>query len=209
MFGHLAVMAKAPRLGAVKTRLAAGIGAVAALGFYRSSSTAVMARLGPDPRWQTHLFLAPDRAPVPAAWAAAVDHVHGQGRGDLGARMDHVFQTLPAGPVIIVGADIPDLTAARVANGFKALGEADMVLGPAEDGGYWLIGARRRPVWKNVLGNVRWSSPHTLSDTLANIEAAGLTHALLETLPDIDTAEDLAGWRANRSGRPLLRSVPR
>jgi len=120
--------------------------------------------------------------------------VIGQGGGDLGDRMDRVARALPPGPVVIVGADAPGLRPRHVADAFKALGRADAVFGPATDGGYWLVGMRRRPAMPDLFRNVRWSTRHALADTLANL-GDGRTHVLLETLEDIDDGAAFARWR--------------
>jgi rSAM/selenodomain-associated transferase 1 len=191
---QLVLMAKAPRLGRVKTRLARGIGAVAATRFFRRTSIDLLRRLD-DPRWQTVLALSPDiSVHETGIWPEAVPRI-AQGSGDLGARMGRLMRDLPPGPVVIVGCDIPDVTRGHVARAFAALGDADAVFGPAEDGGYWLVGLRRRPRVPEIFGGVRWSSEHALADTLANVSKAQLRVAMLESLSDIDTAEDFARSR--------------
>jgi len=180
------VFARAPRLGTVKRRLAAGIGAMAALAFYRATLGATMRRLARDRRFRTRVAVTPDRAGGP--WRLGLPWVAQRG-GDLGARMDRVMRRHRGGRVAIVGADIPGLRADDVATAFRRLRAADACFGPAADGGYWLValGARRpsRP-----FANVRWSSPHALADTLANF--AGRSVATLRTLRDVDTVADLA-----------------
>ena len=84
----------------------------------------------------------------------------------------------------------------HIARAFEALGRADTVLGPAEDGGYWLVGMKRFPRVTEIFEDVRWSSEHTLADTKANIERAGLTLALADTLNDVDTGADYRRWKA-------------
>ncbi|KAB7739896.1 DUF2064 domain-containing protein [Parvibaculum sedimenti] len=192
---QLVVMAKAPRMGRVKTRLAKGIGAVEATRFYRCASLDLLCRVGADPRWQTVLALSPDRSVHEnGVWPAHLPRI-AQGEGDLGQRMGRLMRDLPPGPVVIVGCDIPDIDAHHIACAFEALGQADAVFGPADDGGYWLVGMRRRPRVVEIFEHVRWSSEHALADTLANVEGAGLRVSLLETLSDIDTAEDYLRWR--------------
>ncbi len=195
MMRHVVVMARAPRLGAVKRRLALDVGALAAWRFYRHGLAALIRRLGRGRgvggRWRRWLAVTPDRAvrsPWPRAW-----HVIPQGSGDLGARMGRVLQELPPGPVVIVGSDIPDLGPAHIARAFALLGDHDWVFGPAGDGGYWLIGARRRPARRDPFAGVRWSSPHALADTLANLSGARV--AFLQELDDVDTGADLNRWR--------------
>lgn len=194
---QLVVMAKAPRLGRVKTRLAKGIGAVEAARFYRRTSLDLLRRIGADPRWQTVLALAPDVAVHESGvWPESVPRV-AQGPGDLGHRMGRLMRDLPPGPVVIVGSDIPDIAARHVAQAFESLGRADAVFGPADDGGYWLVGLRRFPRVPEIFGNVRWSGEHALADTLANVTRAGLRVARLDVLADIDTVEDFRRWRAS------------
>jgi rSAM/selenodomain-associated transferase 1 len=181
------VFARAPRLGAVKRRLARGIGAMGALRFYRGQLAAVLAALSRDRRWQTSIAATPDRARP--RWPRRLPAAP-QGGGDLGARMARAMR--PHRRVVVVGSDIPGIGRADIAAAFRALGRADAVFGPAEDGGYWLVGmGPRRPA--HPFAGVRWSCEHTLSDTLANF--AGRRVALLRSLRDVDTAEDLAAIR--------------
>lgn len=188
MKGHLVLMAKAPRMGRVKTRLAAGLGLVGAWAFHRRCLIDTARKLT-DGRWNCRLSVTPD-------WAVADLRLDGwsgiaQGGGDLGARMVRPLQSLPPGPVVIVGSDIPGVHARHIAAAFHALGQNDWVFGPATDGGYWLVGARRRPRLADPFKGVRWSSEHALADTLANLPK-GTRVAFLETLADVDEAADLA-----------------
>jgi glycosyltransferase A (GT-A) superfamily protein (DUF2064 family) len=103
--------------------------------------------------------------------------------------MQRLMDCAPPGPVVIIGTDIPDIARAHIAAAFRLLGRHDAVLGPAEDGGYWLVGLRRCPRILRPFGGVRWSSAHALGDTLGNLR--GRSVALLPTLRDVDTAADL------------------
>ncbi len=188
--GHLVIMARVPRLGTGKRRLARDLGALAAWRFQRRMLGRVLRRLARDPRWTTWLALTPDRVARAGrgSWPARCTCVS-QGPGDLGARMARLLRTLPPGPVVIVGSDIPDLRPTHVARAFRALGDHDWVFGPAADGGYWLLGARRRRPPRETFAQVRWSSAHALADTLANLKGARI--ATLEALIDVDTGDDL------------------
>jgi uncharacterized protein len=191
---HLVVFLRAPRLGRVKSRLAAGIGALAALRFYRDTSARLLRRLARDARWRTELWVTPERD-LKGRWPVRAPR-RGQGGGDLGRRMARVFATLPPGPAVIIGSDIPAIGRAHVAAAFRALGRSEAVFGPAADGGYWLVGMRRRPrVPRGLFMRVRWSSRHALADTLAGLPR-GMSVAMLETLADVDDADDYARWRA-------------
>lgn len=179
------VFARAPRLGAVKRRLGRQIGARGALRFHRATLIALLRDLLADRRFRTVLAVTPDRArfrlPVRVARV-------GQGGGDLGTRMHRAARRQPHGRVAIIGCDIPDAGARDVRAAFRALGQADAVFAPAEDGGYWLVGlAPRRP--SRPFARARWSTPHALADTLINFR--GRRVAFLRTLRDVDTAEDL------------------
>ena len=111
--------------------------------------------------------------------------------------MARLFAALPGGPALIIGADIPGVTSAHIARAFAALGAHDATLGPASDGGYWLIGLKRtRPVPMSFLKGVRWSTNHALSDTLASM--SGLTFSLTDTLDDVDDIHDLTRLSARR-----------
>jgi rSAM/selenodomain-associated transferase 1 len=183
----LVIFARAPTLGRVKSRLARGIGPAAALTFYRGALCRLVRRVADDSRWRTILAAAPDAAarrrrlwPSPVRRAA-------QGSGDLGARMARVFRIMPKGAVVIVGADIPDIRASRIADAFAALGTADVVFGPARDGGYWLIGAKGAARRASMFRNVRWSTEHAFADTRANL--ARWKVAAVETLDDVDDEE--------------------
>ena len=180
----LVIFAKAPALGRVKSRLARGIGPCAALAFYRRTLAELLQRVGPDRRWRTILAVTPDHAARHRRrWPLDIAR-RGQGSGDLGARMGRAFRLLPRGQVVIVGADIPDIDAGHIARAFKALGTADVVLGPARDGGYWLIGARGTARRADLFARVRWSTKHALADTRANLD--GRRVAFLDVLDDID-----------------------
>ncbi len=194
----LVIFLRAPQHGAVKRRLAAGIGESAAFSFYRSQVRDIIRRLGQDRRWQTVLAVTPDRLSRHGRFWPALARPFGtraQGGGDLGARMARLFTALPPGPVVIVGADIPGIRADHVAEAFRRLDRFEAVFGPAADGGYWLIGlARRRlaprALCRRLFANVRWSSPNALADTRANLPARAEAPPL-GVLEDVD---DRAAW---------------
>jgi len=190
---HLVIFVKAPLLGQVKSRLAAGIGALAARRFYRATTARLIRKMNRDRRWRVWLAVTPHRALNSAHWPRGTQRLD-QGQGDLGARMGRVFHSLPPGPAVIVGSDIPDLGPRHVAAAFRALGGHDAVFGPAADGGYWLIGLRRRPpVPSGLFAGVRWSSFHALADTHASLPR-NVSIAMLEVLEDVDDAAAYARW---------------
>jgi hypothetical protein len=183
------VFARAPRLGAVKRRLAREIGDRAALSFHVGTLTRLLRALAVDRRFRTVLAITPDRARV--RLPARVTRLP-QAGGDLGVRMHRSFRRFPRSRVAIIGCDIPDAGPQDAHAAFRALGCADAAFGPAADGGYWLVAmSPRRPA--RPFASVRWSSEHALADTLANF--AGRRVALLRTLHDVDTAADYAASR--------------
>jgi glycosyltransferase A (GT-A) superfamily protein (DUF2064 family) len=131
-----------------------------------------------------------------------------QGRGDLGERMQRIMRETPAGPVVIVGTDVPGIRPAHIAEAFRLLGQHDAVFGPASDGGYWLVGLRRRPRLIRPFGGVRWSTLHALADTLANL--SGRSIGQLPTLSDVDDGRDFAAHAAGFGRRviPLCHAAP-
>ncbi|MDX1781055.1 MAG: TIGR04282 family arsenosugar biosynthesis glycosyltransferase [Thalassovita sp.] len=190
---QLVVMVKEPRPGRVKTRLGRDIGMVGAAWWFRHQAARLLRRLR-DPRWDLILAVTPDREGLASrVWPAHLARMP-QGAGDLGDRMARAFRSCPPGPVCIIGTDIPGITRAHVARAFAALGNHDAVFGPADDGGYWLVGLKRTaPPPAALFENVRWSSEHALSDSIATLP--GLRIAQVDALADVDTAEDMARLR--------------
>ncbi|MFO1162403.1 MAG: TIGR04282 family arsenosugar biosynthesis glycosyltransferase [Reyranellaceae bacterium] len=191
---HLVIFARAPQAGQVKRRLAREIGMFAAARFYRTTLDQTLRLLSGDRRWTVWLFVTPDNSLGHPSWRGLKRRR--QGHGDLGQRMRRPFDTLPSGPVVLVGSDIPALRPRHIARAFALLGSNDLVFGPATDGGYWLIGARRlRPLPDSLFAGVRWSTPHALADTLATIPER-YSVGLVDTLDDIDDAADLHRFQA-------------
>ena len=191
---QLVLFAKPPLIGRTKTRLARDVGSARAAGFYRSSAASLLHRLGADPRWRTMLAVNARAGERYACWPDAVPRVP-QGEGSLGDRMARVLRGLPPGPAIVLGTDSPQVTAAQIAAGFRALGAADAVFGPADDGGYWLIGLSRRRPAPTLFEGVRWSTRDALADTRTSLPD-GFGVATLPTLSDVDTGADLATFEA-------------
>lgn len=194
---RLVIMAKVPVAGAVKTRLARETRVVRATSFYRHAAAALVGRLARQPFWQTIIAVTPDAAVRSRVWPASLARMT-QGSGDLGRRMQRPMRILPPGPVCVIGTDVPDIEVAHVRRAFRLLGRSDVVFGPAEDGGYWLVGMRRRPHVIDPYRRVRWSTCHALADTTRNL--TGYRVARTATLADVDTARDLARV-ASRFGR--------
>ncbi len=189
---HLVLMARRPILGQGKRRLAAEIGDAAAHRFQLFAIETLLGALGHDQRWRLWLAITPDR---PLSYPGAA-FVLGQGSGDLGARLTRVSRRLPPGPIAFIGSDAPEIVKADIAAAFVALARADAVIGPAPDGGYWLIGFSHAQRRRLPFRGVRWSTPHARSDTLANL--AGRRVAFLRQLEDVDDGASYRRVMKNR-----------
>jgi hypothetical protein len=195
------IFARAPRYGAVKTRLAREIGNAETLRFYRNTLARLVRTLARDARFDTVLSVTPDSA-MPGHWPRGV-RVVPQGSGDLGRRMIRALRSAGCRPALVIGSDIPALSPAHIALAFRALGRAPVVLGPARDGGYWLIGARRPTTLRtDVLDGVRWSTGSALADSAARLGNVTVLDAVLD---DVDSGE---AYRASRNASTNLSTSP-
>jgi hypothetical protein len=184
----LVLFVRAPQLGTGKRRLARDIGDIAALRFERAMIALLLRRLAKDRRWSLRIAVTPDKACRRARyWRSGVETV-GQGQGDLGIRMRRALETCRPGPVVLVGADIPALDARHAAAAFHVLGRYDLVFGPAEDGGFWLVGARHPRHLPPSFERVRWSGPDALADTLAGLPRR-IRVGYADKLEDVDDGD--------------------
>jgi rSAM/selenodomain-associated transferase 1 len=190
--------ARLPVPGQVKTRLLGEFTAVDACAIHeelllRTAATLCGAGQGTVELW---LDRAGQHRTIDAALALGASGPFYQCDGDLGARMQHALAqglTRAAG-VVLVGSDCPDLCAGYLRGAFAALQQCDVVLGPADDGGFVLIGCRR--VAAHMLDDVPWGSEQVLEATRASLASAGLSTQLLESRQDIDTPDDVRRWKA-------------
>lgn len=183
----LIIMAKAPRVGVGKTRLARAIGKTEAWRVNRVLQARTL-RVSVDARWLTLLCVTPDRAAslvLPAVWPRAIKRI-AQGDGDLGARMARALA--PRRRVAVIGTDCPAISRAFIARAFAALKRAPYALGPTEDGGFWILSARSGRNAARAMVDVRWSSEHAAADVLRNLH---VRVEMLPTLWDVDEAADL------------------
>lgn len=189
----IAVMAKAPLLGKVKTRLAPRLGEEGALLLYRALLADKLAQLR-----QVH-GVVPAVAFTPAEAAPALRDLAGPGvllfaqrGGDLGERLHHACVDLfaaGAAGVLLVDADTPTLPVALLVEGVAALAPDAVVLGPAWDGGYYSIGLRAPRA--ELFSGVAWSTRHVLSQTVALARSSGLELRFLQSWGDVDEPADL------------------
>ncbi|MEM1189836.1 MAG: TIGR04282 family arsenosugar biosynthesis glycosyltransferase [Pseudomonadota bacterium] len=194
------LFARLPVPGRVKTRLARSIGAAASCAVHEellalTARTLLEAALAPVELWLdesgTHGLLE-------ALLRAGMRGPFEQTGHDLGERMR---RSLVAGlqryeRVVLVGSDCPGLDKAYLRSAFDALDEADVVIGPAEDGGYVLIGARGD--FAPLFADIPWGTGEVLQRSRAAAAAADLSLALLEPRYDIDVEADLLRWRSPR-----------
>ncbi len=186
------VMARRPVFGEVKTRLVPTLGPVCALAVYSLMLKRTLRRVS-EGRWSTVVAATPPLTSRSAgAWARGLPVISQSGR-DLGERMQSAFDAMPPGPVVMVGTDIPGLRRRHIAEAFRALSCHDGVFGPSLDGGFWLVGLSPALRGLGIFTSARWSTHHALADTLNNIPHT-FSHAMLETLHDIDTAADVERW---------------
>ncbi len=203
----LQIFAREPVAGAVKTRLAAAIGAARAAAIYRELTEVTLQHaqraLAHGHVAAVELWCTPS-AGTPwfnacAATAAASQHV--QTDGELGVRMRSAIAAglTRAEGVLLIGTDCPVLDAAAINRAAVMLATHDAVLGPAEDGGFVLVGARV-PVG---FDGVRMSTTHAARDTLDGLARAGIRCGMLPASWDVDEVADLERWQQLRCGLPV------
>jgi rSAM/selenodomain-associated transferase 2/rSAM/selenodomain-associated transferase 1 len=193
---YLIVFGRYPRVGKTKTRLIPALGPVGAAALQKrlAEKTVATARQTAI-RIGARLVFCHDggREQQLRQWLGGRPiHFRPQATGDLGRRMHLAMQCAFDGGarrVVLVGTDIPGLTAAILEQAFAALDEKDLVIGPSIDGGYWLVGMTRP---ENIFDGITWSRPDVLENTLTLARRKGMTPGLLDPLNDLDTPGDLA-----------------
>lgn len=205
----LIVLARAPRRGQVKSRLAATLGDEAAAEAYRLIAGQLFAeceRL--DPAIARFLFYAgPGDAALMRAWAGGSFRYVPQRRGGFGQRMMAAFEVVfeeGARKAVIVGSDVPDLSATIITGALRLLDHYPVVIGPDHGGGYYLLGLRM--VYPDLfLRNLPWGTHFVYRHTLQIMQGLGITPAFLPRLLDVDVEGDLWHWlEGQRAGHPLV-----
>ncbi len=190
---QLGIFAKYWEPGKVKTRLAATIGHERASRIYRAFVETLLTRLTDCGQRRILAISPPDRLNEFRSVAGEAWNIEVQADGDLGARMKHYFDSAFANgsqSVVLLGSDSPDVPLANVENAFELLEESPVVLGPSDDGGYYLIGASGET--PPVFDRIAWSTPTVLYETIQQLNRADVRHALLPTWYDVDDRDSLA-----------------
>jgi rSAM/selenodomain-associated transferase 1 len=201
----IAIMAKAPRPGHVKTRLLPAMSREAAARLAEAFLLDTIHRVAQVRRARRALLYAP-RASRPAFRRIASDFLLiPQRSGDLGRRLASAFRdllTLHPGPVIVIGSDAPALSTSVLQRAVDVFTESavDGVLGPSEDGGYYLVGLRRPCA--ELFRGIAWSSPAVFEQTMQRARKRGLRISILSRWWDIDTPQDLQRLRQWLASRP-------
>ena len=194
----LVVMAKAPTVGQVKTRLIGALTGEQAMAVHKAMLDCVLQRLGaiwPVPS-TSRCILAMNGADdwaLPGLWQRLE-----QGSGDLGQRMGYVWQWIGSGPAVFLGTDSPDLPIELIQSACGALRGADAALGPVEDGGYWALAAKQPH--RALLENIDWGTDRVYHQSVSAARQADLQVLPLPPWYDVDSPADLAALRQRIAG---------
>lgn len=192
----VAVFARAPTLGTVKTRLAAALGDDVALAAHRELLRETLDNVVEPNSYALELWLAGDPEDLDTESGARNVVLRRQPEGDLGERMLAAITQLTeaGGRAIVIGCDCPLMSRAYLRGAIAALNDHDLVIGPSEDGGYTLIGMHR-PI-PRLFVDMTWSDASVRRETLRRAVELELRVAQLHTLWDVDTVADWRRWRA-------------
>jgi len=209
---YLIIFVRFPHPGKVKTRLAISIGNDNAARLYRLCTENVFKETEKlSDNVKRYIFYADkDDEDNVMKWAGPVFQFRPQVEGDLGTRIEAAFNYVfrqGARKAVIVASDVPDLSAEIIENAISALTDDDIVIGPTNDGGYYLLGMNRRH--SELLRGITWSTAEVYDETLSIIEYLGLKVHCLRALDDIDKEDDLHRWlgASSREGNPVRRAI--
>ncbi|MGY8770421.1 MAG: TIGR04282 family arsenosugar biosynthesis glycosyltransferase [Pirellulales bacterium] len=189
---QLGVFAKAWTPGKVKTRLAQTIGNQAAASIYQTFVETIIARFSGSADQTVIAYSPVDQQPLFEQLPIESWNLQPQAEGDLGQRMHHYFATAfeaGAKQVVLIGTDSPDLPAEYIDKAFTLLNQADVVIGPSDDGGYYLIGMSQ--LHSEVFDDIPWSTETVFDATVQRLDQHAIPFRELPMWYDIDTQQDL------------------
>ena len=213
---HLIIFTRYPEPGHAKTRLIPVLGAEGAAGLQRRMTERLLRRLTPLVRLRPlhiEIRFAGGNATAMRQWLGPGYTYTAQGDGELDHRMGTALEAGLSGGVsaaIVVGTDIPGITADTIHRAFDALKRTDIVFGPAVDGGYYLIGLHRKSVARaipHLLTGIPWGTRKVMELSRDRAATLGLSVAMLPTLADVDRPEDLPVWE-QLTGESVIKTAP-
>jgi uncharacterized protein len=194
---NLIIFIKNPLFGKVKTRLARDAGNESALEIYNYllSCTRKIADASDASRY----LMYSDYVNFTDEWPNTIYNKQVQTGSDLGERMYNAFSAIhkPGDKTLIIGSDCPFLTPAIINDAYIMLDAHDLVFGPSEDGGYYLLGMKS--IFQELFENIEWSTKKVLEQSIQSIEGKNLRYSLLPVLNDIDTLADWQNYLALQS----------
>jgi rSAM/selenodomain-associated transferase 1 len=185
---------KAPVRGQVKSRLAAAIGEEMALELYKRFILDIVDTVNASNHPLRICYTPSDAGDMILPWPGQEYTAMAQKGDDLGARMENAFREIfseGAAGAVLIGSDIPDLPASIIRDAFDALTRNDAVIGPASDGGYYLIGFNRAVFPPRIFHGIPWSTGRVFEETMKRFKESPLRVCVLQEWSDVDTIEDL------------------
>jgi len=202
---EIAVMVRVPVAGEVKTRLIPALGAEGACRLYQAMVADTLEQVGATGLPMRLFHTGGHVGQLPLAWRQAAHRITEQQGPDLGARMAHVFATCfqEAAQVVLIGSDIPDMSAKMIRDAIASLAEHEVVFTPAMDGGYCLLALNRGKDVSRIFRDMPWSTDRVLTISRQRLKELGHRVGLLSAVRDIDTPEDLRAYQ--KQPNPLAR----
>jgi len=204
---RLIIFTRYPKTGSTKTRLIPLLGAEGAANLQRKMTEHILLRMkGLTASNGVTIEIRYDggNEEMMKQWLGSEFEYALQGGGDIGERMQQAFEDAfksGAATVVIIGTDIPDLTAVDITKAFATLKQKKMVLGPAKDGGYYLIGLQKNafsPAIGDLFAGIKWGEHDVLKKTLNISKQLGLNYSLLKEMDDVDRPEDISIWERSQ-----------
>lgn len=206
---RIIIFVKEPEQAEVKTRLASEIGGELAVKIYKSFVLDTLSTLKTLDTPITICFYPPEAAERIAKWLGPEYEYRPQSGRDLGQRMKNAFRQAfdeGADRIVLIGSDIPDIPKGFVTQAFDALDARDAVIGPATDGGYYLIAFKKETFRPEAFENIQWSTPAVFDQTIHELNRQKLETQTLPQWHDIDTVSDLSDLVIRNHNTPFQNS---